>query len=202
MLQRLGGIYKKAEGVVHIPIKEKALVARKPQYPKARGYKGVETPCRLEVIHTQNVERCKTMNARMPTDEYKKLLGLDKKERNHEEDDLTCNVAKYLEVLKKSGKVLCYSHIPQETFTKSWGIKMKNKKMGVRSGVPDMLVVFPGYVLFLELKREKGGVLSDAQKEWLTALDNVGGNVVSAVANGWKQAEGVINQMLKVTSGK
>lgn len=138
----------------------------------------------------------------MQVNEYKKLVGLDKKERNHEEDDLTCDVAKYLEVLKTGGKVLCYSHIPQETFTKSWGIKMKNKKMGVRSGVPDILVVFPGHVLFLELKREKGGVLSDAQKEWLLALDRVGDNVVAAVANGWKESKQVIDMMVQISSGR
>lgn len=141
------------------------------------------------------------MNAIMPRDDYKKLMGLDKKERNHEEDDLTCDVAKHLELLKKSGKVLCYSHIPQETFTKSWVIKMKNKKMGVRAGVPDMLIVFPGYVLFLELKREKGGQLSEAQKEWLIALDRVGDQVVAAVAHGWKEAKEIIEMMVKVSSG-
>jgi len=40
-------------------------------------------------------------------------------------------------------------------------------------GVPDRLVVLPGKIAFVELKRPKGGVLSTLQKWWenrLTAL--------------------------------
>ena len=44
--------------------------------------------------------------------------------------------------------------------------------MGVRRGVPDFLIVerHTGKVLFIEMKRRKGGVLSEYQKTWLAAL--------------------------------
>ena len=122
------------------------------------------------------------------------------KPRNHEEDDITIQVAEYCELLLLQKKITAFSHIPQETFTKSWVTKNKNKAMGVRSGVPDMLIVFPDAVLFLELKRLKGGVVSEAQKAWLTALNGVadanGGVVFSGVARGFDEAKTAIDNLL------
>lgn len=116
--------------------------------------------------------------------------------RKHEEDDLTIQVAEYCELLLLQKKITAFSHIPQETFTKSWGVKRKNTAMGVRSGVPDMLIVYPTKVLFLELKKEKGGVVSPAQDQWLQALRGTG-KVFAAVARGWTEAERVINGLLE-----
>ncbi len=67
-------------------------------------------------------------------------------------------------------KGIKHSHIPNETFTKSWRAKMKNKMMGVSSGVPDYIVCAPKALLFIEMKRTKGGILSKEQTEWLEAL--------------------------------
>lgn len=38
-----------------------------------------------------------------------------------------------------------YPHfrVPNETYTKSWSQKAKNKKLGVSSGVPDLFVAVP-----------------------------------------------------------
>lgn len=38
-----------------------------------------------------------------------------------------------------------YPHfrVPNETYTRSWSQKAKNKKLGVSSGVPDLAVVVP-----------------------------------------------------------
>lgn len=80
------------------------------------------------------------------------------------------NVAEYLEDLKMQGKILLFSHIPHETYTKHWGTKMKNKREGVRPGVPDYIVVTKSYVLFIELKRRKNSSISAEQKEWLSHL--------------------------------
>lgn len=129
------------------------------------------------------------------------ISEVTKKVRNHEEDDVTKQVTEYLEVLKLQGKVVLFSHVPQETFTKSWVTKKKNKEMGVRAGVPDMLIVYPDRVLFLELKRLKGGVLSDAQKAWIEALNAVqipsmaAGHqyVVAKVACGFDEAKEIID---------
>lgn len=119
-----------------------------------------------------------------------------KKPMKHEEDDLTIAVANYLEALKIAGKVQLYSHIPASTYTRSWSAKSKNKEMGVRAGVPDVLVVYPHEVLFLELKREDGGKVSEFQKEWIFALNSTG-KVHAKVASGWVQAKNVIDSFLR-----
>ena len=158
------------------------------------------------------------MQDRMSTEEYRKLVvepalqeerddeaflknvaKIDKKPRNNEEDELTKKVVNYLEELKMKGKVLCYSHIPSSTYTRSWPVKSRNKAMGVRPGVPDLLIVFPSEVLFLELKREVGGVLSVHQKQWIEDLKS-SGKVCVDVAHGWSQAKHAIDFYSQFTS--
>ena len=104
---------------------------------------------------------------------------------------LQCQVVEYLELLILQKKVVCFSAIPSSTFTRSWGVKMKNKQSGVRSGVPDLLIVFPHTILFLELKREITGVLSASQKAWRDALTHAG--IPSKVASGWEEARSCID---------
>lgn len=136
------------------------------------------------------------------------VLKEDKKikpARKNEEDVLTKQVTNYLEGLRMSGKVKCYSHIPSSTYTESWSQKNKNKAMGVRPGVPDMLIVTPDRVLFLELKKEKGGVVSIYQKEWIEAINYIAkgtayaqgiSQVVAKVAHGWDEAKQEIDWCL------
>lgn len=127
-----------------------------------------------------------------------------RKPRNNEEDQITMQVAEYLEVLKSTGKVTAFSHIPNSTFTRSWSVKRRNTAMGVRAGVPDMLIVFQDKVLFLELKRVKGGVVSPYQKEWIKAinaveepaLDSSHRYVIARVASGFDEAKAVIDECL------
>lgn len=127
-----------------------------------------------------------------------------RKPRNNEEDQITMQVTEYLEVLKSTGKVIAFSHIPNSTFTRSWSVKRRNTAMGVRAGVPDMLIVFKDKVLFLELKRVKGGVLSPYQKEWIKAinaveepaLDSSHRYVIARVASGFDEAQAVIDECL------
>lgn len=76
----------------------------------------------------------------------------------------------YLEI-----RNLRFSHIPQETFTKSWGVKKKNSMMGVRRGVPDYIVITPKGLLFIEMKRTKGGQVSKKQQEWIDELNECDG---------------------------
>lgn len=140
---------------------------------------------------------CKPKSDSIPRPEVKKL-------RNHEEDDITVQVAEYCEVLLLQKKITAFSHIPQETFTKSWVTKNKNKAMGVRPGVPDMLIVFPDKVLFLELKRLNGGVVSEAQRVWIEALNKVRlegesgkGSVFATIAHGFDEAKSAIDYFLE-----
>ncbi len=83
--------------------------------------------------------------------------------------------------------------VPNETFTKSHKQRIKNKKLGVSSGVPDLAVVVPtkaiaeryavsrdyealygNRLVFIEMKRKKGGVTSKNQKKWIKTLNEAG----------------------------
>ena len=71
------------------------------------------------------------------------------------------------------------------------------KAQGVKSGVPDMClpVARGGYHgLYIELKRQKGGVVSETQKSWITALAEQGYKAV--VCRGADEAIGTIKEYL------
>lgn len=54
------------------------------------------------------------------------------------------------------------------------GVCIKLSPVGLR-GVPDRLVILSGpRVVFVELKRPKGGVISEHQKWWARRLSNLG----------------------------
>jgi hypothetical protein len=72
------------------------------------------------------------------------------------------------------------------------------KAQGVKSGVPDMClpVARNGYHgLYIELKRQKGGTVSETQKSWITALAEQGYEAV--VCKGAEEAIKVIKEYLK-----
>lgn len=117
------------------------------------------------------------------------------------EDEEQIVVVQWLETVG-----LRFSHIPMSTFTKSFKVKARNRYLGVRPGVPDLLVVMPatrtkdgkGRVLFLEMKRRKGGRLSAEQQDWIDALNALGINeVVALVCPGAEPAIAAVNQYLK-----
>jgi hypothetical protein len=58
--------------------------------------------------------------------------------------------------------------------SKSAGARLKAE--GVSSGVPDLYV--PAWNLWIEMKRQKGGRLSDNQKNWIAYLEGVGHTVI------------------------
>lgn len=101
-------------------------------------------------------------------------------------------------------KRLRFSHVPQETYTKSWSIKVKNKRMGVRKGVPDYLIILPqddrhetSRLLFIEMKR-KGTSPSDVspeQRAWLADLNDVLG-VTGVVCKGLDEAIAAIEKAI------
>ncbi len=71
------------------------------------------------------------------------------------------------------------------------------KRTGVKSGVPDICLPVPkgGHgALYIELKRQKGGVLSANQKVWLDRLNQAGNRAV--VCKGWDEAREAIEQYL------
>ena len=72
------------------------------------------------------------------------------------------------------------------------------KAQGVRAGVPDIFlpVARLGYHgMFIEMKRRKGGRLSEAQKEWICVLERNG--YFAIVCAGWEEAVEAIESYLK-----
>ena len=71
------------------------------------------------------------------------------------------------------------------------------QRTGVKSGVPDICLPVPkgGHgALYIELKRQKGGVLSANQKVWLDRLNAHGNKAI--VCRGWDEAREAIEQYL------
>ena len=62
-------------------------------------------------------------------------------------------VVEYLELLQQQGKIVLFSAVPNNMWTKSWSQKLKAKKEGVRPGVPDMIVVTPKKLFFIEIMK-------------------------------------------------
>jgi hypothetical protein len=110
-----------------------------------------------------------------------------------------CLLVEYLEL-----KGLLFSKAAQETFTRSWNQKRKNKLSGLRKGLPDMFVLIPveksltgtSVLLAIEMKRQKGGVVSPEQQEWQKSLNQVQG-VVAIVARGFDEAKRGVDIWLK-----
>lgn len=67
-----------------------------------------------------------------------------------------------------------YWHTNNEMWTKSWKQKTRSKRMGTKSGIPDLFLCFDGKLVGIEMKRQKGGVVSDNQKYWGYILENAG----------------------------
>lgn len=73
---------------------------------------------------------------------------------------------------------------------------MKNKAEGLNPGLPDLLLCLPDKLLFIEMKRTKGGVLSQYQKEWIEELNKIS-NVEAIVCRGCDEAIKAVENRLK-----
>lgn len=72
------------------------------------------------------------------------------------------------------------------------------KAEGVKAGVPDISLPYPTsrhHGLYIELKRQKGGKVSERQKTWLEYLNNAG--YLAVVCKGFEQAKEIILQYLE-----
>lgn len=93
-------------------------------------------------------------------------------------------------------KHIKFSALPLDTYTEHWAVRNKNKRIGVRPGVPDLMIVLPSKkLIFCEMKRSKGGRVSQFQKEWLKSLNDCKG-VKAFVAEGFGGAKKIIETML------
>jgi len=104
-----------------------------------------------------------------------------------------CALVQYLEL-----KGLRFTSIPNSTWTPSFAQKRKNVKSGLRPGLPDMLVLLPSVklLLWVEMKRMKGGSLSEDQEAWIEDLNMIGENVKAIVCRGAGEAIDMIEILL------
>lgn len=90
-------------------------------------------------------------------------------------------------------------HIPNENTTGiKWGIR--NRQLGVKSGVPDLMLPIPAgsyHGMFIEMKT-KAGKTSPNQDKWIEALNTFG--YLAVVAYGWEEAKCKILDYLKLLS--
>lgn len=103
----------------------------------------------------------------------------------YKEDDLQKSVARYLDLKK----VLWFHPANERKTSPQQGKRLKDK--GVKSGVPDCMILTPkgrfkGLALELKITKDNGlkkngepkkptkGVLSDTQREWLISLTIIG----------------------------
>jgi hypothetical protein len=66
------------------------------------------------------------------------------------------------------------------------------KAEGVSPGVPDLFV--PEWLLWVEMKRETGGIVSPVQKDWIEYLESIGHRVI--IGRGFEDAKRQI-EMIK-----
>lgn len=77
----------------------------------------------------------------------------------------------------------------------------KLKKTGLTPGIPDLAILMPNKeILFLEMKRQKGGILSPAQKTIIKIIEKLGFTVL--IGYGFLDAKSKFEDYLlqKVTS--
>ena len=85
------------------------------------------------------------------------------------EDQIQIAFIEYLENHKDFDKIK-FSMIPNDTYTESFNQKNRNKKMGLRAGLPDLFLCVNNSVFFIEFKT-KTGIVSDKQKKWHSVLN-------------------------------
>ena len=108
-------------------------------------------------------------------------------------------VCKYLEFLK-----IDFFSVPNGFFLKDrstfFQIIIKMKQEGLKKGVPDLVVLFPHKILFLEMKTTKG-TLSKYQKNWFNIIKNYKYASVEC-AKGFEEAKKIIDKELQQCTKK
>ena len=108
-------------------------------------------------------------------------------------------VVEFLELMN-----LKFTAIPNGAFIKNGGYRIKKKlhDEGLRGGLPDLLIVLPNKLLFIEMKRIKLSVTSSKQKEWIEALNGIGKQVEAVICRGGDEAIAKIQEELKQSKHK
>ena len=85
-----------------------------------------------------------------------------------------------------------FSMIPNDTYTTSFNQKNRNKKMGLRAGLPDMFLVVNSKCFFIEFKT-KIGVISQKQQKWHEVLNET--NCPVYVCRSVEEACSIVNNL-------
>ena len=93
-------------------------------------------------------------------------------------------------------KGLMFSHIPNNTYTPSFGAKQRNKALGLQSGLPDYLILTPKGIIFVEMKRQTGGTIQLNQKIWIEAINNTP-QAQAQVCFGFQDAKLFVEKILR-----
>lgn len=69
---------------------------------------------------------------------------------------------------------------------------------GYRPGLPDVLIIYRGRPILIEMKRRKGGRLSSHQSDAHFAITHAGG--LAVVSYGWDEARQFLEQIIPMRS--
>ena len=110
----------------------------------------------------------------------------------------------YMQWCKMQGYL--FTHVKNETGRPVAGRKVRNYRAmwdamdGVSAGFPDFVVVAGSVVIFIELKRVKGGKISEAQHKWINALKAAG--MPAAVCKGAEEAIAFTQATVKAATAR
>lgn len=93
--------------------------------------------------------------------------------RNRAEDILHASIAKYLTLAEPPG--FFWTSIENRNNGRNEGGRRKQR--GCKAGIPDILTIYQGRVLFLEVKTPKGR-LRPSQKKLIPEIEQAGAGVV------------------------
>ncbi len=149
---------------------------------------------------------------RLTEQEYQKLIGFrsksatitapaakSKKEAIPTEHQEQCEVIRFRDKSLDQFPSLKWLHAIPNGQAKTPGQRMKFKREGLTSGVSDLCLPEPRgnfSGLYIELKRRKGGRVSDEQKEFIEFVK--GGNYFVRVAEGADEAIGFLKLYLSL----
>ena len=121
---------------------------------------------------------------------YKRRAKVDNDPSNPSEDTEQISFVEYLDEQR-----IPYWHTNNEMWTNSWSQKTRAKEMGVKSGIPDLFIVFEQGLVGIEMKRKEKGVVSPTQMYWANLLERA--KIPVYVCRGAEKAVETIEHLLK-----
>lgn len=119
-------------------------------------------------------------------------MDLDITQNNNKESSEEREQMLVIQWFKRNHPDVLIFHIPNGGYRRP-SEAARLKAMGVVPGVPDLFI--PEWNLFIEMKKEKGGILSNVQKCVIKHLQCVNYSVI--LAHGHKQAIEQVTNFLK-----